>query len=164
MLTSHELFGFMSPALSQEILEHTFADDKDMYRATLAAIAQAGKVRPVFLERQPRAQRHPSMIAALSRPGLDLIASNLLRSWLLKKHSAVLIDYLDALGVPHKNGVVENLPDTVEDAKLNAAIDGLLAKHPREVVTVYLHAFNSMNDTRWANLDAMLKNDARLQF
>jgi hypothetical protein len=154
----------MTPALSLEILEHTFANDKEMYRATLQAVAQAGKVRPIFLERQPRGQRHPTMIAALSRPAQELIAGNLLRAWLLKKHAGVLTDFLDAVGVPHKNGVVDDLPASVEDAKLNAAVDGLLAKHPREVVMVYLHAFNSMNDTRWTNLDTMLQNDTRLQF
>ena len=164
MLTSHELFGFMSPALAAEILEHSYAQDKPLYRATLGAVAQARKVRPVFLERQSRAERHPGMVAALSRPALETAAQALLQGWLMKKQTVLLGDFLDALGVPHQHGAVEGLPPAVADAKLLAAVDAVLAKHPREAVVVYLNAFNSMNQSGWTNLDALLKTDARLQF
>ena len=39
MLTSHELFGFMSPALANEIVAFTHESDKPAYKATLAAVA-----------------------------------------------------------------------------------------------------------------------------
>ena len=35
MLTSHELLGFMSPALALEILTYAHETDKPLYRATL---------------------------------------------------------------------------------------------------------------------------------
>ena len=163
MLSSHELFGFMSPSLAGDILEFTFSAEKDLYRATLNSVAQARKLRPVFLERQARVERHPTMIASLSRPGQELVAANLIRGWLMKKHSAVLIDFLDALGIAHQQGAVEDLPPAMDDTRLRSAIDALLAKHPPEVVSVYLNAFSAMNDSGWTNLDAMLKTDARLQ-
>ncbi len=50
MLTAHELIGFMPPKLAAEILEHAHSSEKELYKATLAAVAQARKVRPVFLE------------------------------------------------------------------------------------------------------------------
>jgi ABC-type sugar transport system substrate-binding protein len=59
--------------------------------------------------------------------------------------------------------VVDDLPATVDDEKLKAAIENLLAKHPPEVVAVYLNAFNDMNEASWANLKTMLENDPRLQ-
>src|SRR3974377_1551921 len=110
MLTSHELLGFMSPALALEILTYIYETDKPLYRAALSAVAEARKLRPVFLERQPRPQRHAAMLATLSRPALDLVAGNLIRAWLLKKHKQMLVDFLDALGIPHQEGVVEELP------------------------------------------------------
>ena len=163
MLTSHELFGFMSPALAGDILEFTFTSEKELYRATLHAVAQSRKLRPLFLERQPRTQRHPTMIATLSRPAQELAAANLIRGWLMKKHTALLIDFLDALGIVHQQGAVEDLPPAMDDAKLRGAIDVLLAKYPKEVVAVYLNAFSAMNDSGWTNLGEMLKSDPRLQ-
>ena len=164
MLTAHELLGFMSPHLAAEILEFAFSSDKELYKATLAAVAQARKVRPVFLERQPRVERHKTMLASLGRPAMEPAAGGLLRGWLLKKHTALLKDFLDALDVPHKDGVVDDLPETMDDVKLHAAVDALLAKHPAEPVIVYLHAFYEMNEARWPNLKTMLETDPRLQF
>jgi hypothetical protein len=163
MLTSHELFGFMSPALANEIVAFTHDSEKPAYKATLAAVAQARHVRPVFLERQPRPQQHAEMIASLARPALETAAGGLIRAWLLKKHKAMLVDFLNALAIENKDGVVDDLPKEMDDAKLKSAIETLLAKHPPEVVAVYLNAFNDMNEAHWANLKTLLESDARLQ-
>ncbi len=163
MLTSHELFGFMSPALANEIVAFTHESDKPAYKATLAAVAQARHVRPVFLERQPRTQQHAEIIASLARPVLETAAAGLVRAWLLKKHQAMLVDFLNALGIENKDGVVDDLPKEMDDAKLKSAIETLLTKHPPEVVAVYLNAFNDMNEAHWANLKTLLESDARLQ-
>ncbi len=163
MLKSHELIGFMSPGLANEILLYAFESDKPLYRTVLAAVAEARHVRPVFMERQPKVQRHAAMLATLSKPSLDTVTANLLRTWLLKKYKDMLVDFLDALGITHKDGVVDDLPETMDDEKLKAAVDKLVAKYPREVVAVYLNAFNDMNEVGWPNLKAMLTTDPRLQ-
>ncbi len=165
MLKSHELLGFMSPDVANDILNYTFESDKPTYKAVMKGIADARKVRPVFLERQPRGQRHALMISTLSRPGLDQVAGNLIRAWLVKKHKALLVDFLNALGVSNVDGVVEDadLPATVDDEKLKAAVETILAKHPPEVVAVYLNAFNDMNEAGWVNLKTLLESDSRLQ-
>jgi len=163
MLTSHELFGFMSPGLANDIIAFTFESDKPTYRATLGAVAQARHLRPVFLERQPRPQRHAMMVATLSRPGLETVAGGLIRAWLLKKYEAMLVDFLNALEIKNERGVVENLPARMDDAKLKSAIDVLVAKYPPEVVAVYLNAFNDMNEANWPNLKTILTSDSRLQ-
>lgn len=163
MLKSHELLGFMSPGLANEIISFAFENEKPTYRAVLATVAEARHVRLVFLERQPRAQRHAEMLATLCRPALDQAAATLLRTWLVKKHTAMLVEFLNALDIPNENGVVEDLPPSVDDTKLKTAVDGLLAKHPPEVVAVYLNAFNDMNEANWTSLKQLLESDARLQ-
>ena len=163
MLTSHELLGFMSPPLALEILTYTYESDKPLYRAALGAVAEARKLRPIFLERQPRPQRHTAMLATLARPPLELVAGNLLRAWLLKKHKQMLVDFLDELGIAHQDGVVDELPAAMDEAKLRAAVDVLLGKYPPEVVAVYLHAFSEMNTVGWSPLKTMLETDPRLQ-
>jgi hypothetical protein len=163
MLTSHELFGFMSPALANEIVAFAHESDKPAYKATLAAVAQARHVRPVFLERQPRPQQHAEMIQSLSRPTMEAAAAGLIRAWLVKKHKAMLVDFLNSLGIENKDGVVDDLPKEMDDAKLKSAVEVLLGKYPPEAVAVYLNAFNDMNEAHWANLKTLLEGDARLQ-
>jgi len=164
MLKSYELLAFMPAEMAQQIVEQMFEADKPVYRAALAAVAQARHLRPVFLERQPRAQRHQTMLATLTKPALETAAGGLIRGWLLKKQNAMLCDFLTSLGLDHKEGVVDNLPEQVADEKLNAAVESLLAKYPRETVAVYLHAFNAINETDWPNLNKLLETDSRLQF
>jgi hypothetical protein len=161
-MKAHELFRDISPTLAAEILEYTFANDKALYRATLDGVSQARKVRAVFMERQPRAERHATMAAFLARPNMEMAADSLLRNWLLKSHTSLLSDFLDALKIKHDKGVVEELPPTVEDEPLKAAIENLLLKYSQEIVAIYLHAFHQMNETRWPNLEALLQKDDRL--
>ncbi len=163
MLKSYELLGFMSPNLANEIIAGVYEAEKPTYKATLQAVANARHLRPVFLERQPRPQQHATMLATLTRPALDLAAGTLIRTWLVKKQNAMLVDFLNALGIQNTEGVVEDLPESMEDEKLKAAVELLLTKYPPETVAVYLHAFNDMNEANWSNLKAMLESDPRLQ-
>jgi hypothetical protein len=104
------------------------------------------------------------MAAMLSKPRLELVAANLLRDWLMRDKLPMLKDFLDKLGVKHKDGAVDDLPATIGEAELKGAVDLLLSKYPPEEVAIYLNAFYAINDVRWPNLDVMLKEDARLQF
>ena len=162
-MTSSDLFARMPAALATDILVFNHDNERRLYKAAIDAVAQARRVRPVFIERQPRADQHALMVASLGRPAFAVAADTLLRNWLLKKHSSILTGFLDALGIPHEKGVVGDLPKTVEDTALRSAVDTLLGRHPHDVVAVYLIAFNSMNGENWTNLDELLKTDPRLQ-
>lgn len=163
MMTLNELIGFMSPGLANEILESTYTNDKAMYRAITAEVAGALKLRPAFFEKKPRTERNKVILDMLTRPRMQATAGTLLRGWLLKSESSMLGDFLDALGVPHKNGVVDDFPEQVEESKLNDAVEKLLAKYPAEKVIVYLNSFSAMNDASWEALNKKLKEDTRLQ-
>ncbi len=164
MLTFHELIGFMSPKMANRILEDTQANNREVYRALVASMAQAQKMRPVFIGRQPKERRHKSFVQMLSRAGSEEHAGNLIRGWLFKEHKDVLTGFLGKLGIKHEEGMVDDLPESISDDALNAAVDLLIEKYDRELVAVYLTAFNASNENRWGNLDALLAEDERLQF
>ena len=154
----------MSPALANDILSFIFESDKPAYKATLAAVAEAKHVRPVFLERQPRAERHATMLAALTKPQLDAAAAALHPRLAGEKAQG------DAGGFPErarhpatKTAWWKICRRAMDDAKLKAAVEILLGKYPHEVVAVYLNAFNDMNAANWPNLKTMLETDTRLQ-
>ena len=164
MLTFHELIGFMSPKMANRILEDTQANNREVYRALVASMAQAQKMRPVFIGRQPKERRHKSFVQMLSRAGSEEHAGNLIRGWLFKEHKDVLTGFLGKLGIKHEEGMVDDLPESISDDALNAAVNLLIEKYDRELVAVYLTAFNASNENRWGNLDALLADDERLQF
>jgi len=163
MMTLNEIIGFMSPELANEILDDTFKEDKQLYKAISGEVAGALKLRPVFFEQKPRNERNKIILDMLTRPRMQASAATLLRGWLVKSEAGMLADFLDTLGIEHKNGVVEDFPETVEEAKVNAAVDKLLEKYPHEKVLVYLNSFSAMNDAPWEALTKRLKDDKRLQ-
>jgi hypothetical protein len=77
----------------------------------------------------------------------------------------MLCDFLDHLGIPHdENGTISEIPTAPSREKLEEAATALLAKHDPAVVTVYLHAFQALDDDGgWPTLDALLAEDPRLK-
>ena len=163
MLTFHEMIGFMSPKMANRILEDTQANNREVYRALVASMAQAQKMRPVFIGRQPKERRHKSFVQMLSRAGSEEHAGNLIRGWLFKEHKDVLTGFLGKLGIEHEEGMVNDLPESISDDALNGAVNLLIEKYDQELVAVYLTAFNASHENRWGNLDTLLAEDERLQ-
>ena len=163
-MTASDIFQRLSPGLSEQVLSFLQASDKPTYKVAIQTLATQRKLRPVFVERKPRAERHVWMQTALSRPASEQIAANLLQMWLMGAQSGVLCDFLDALGIEHdEQGGIDTLPPCPEPEKLRAAVDGLLAKYPAETVTVYLQCFQGMDIAGWPPLAEMLANDERLR-
>ena len=75
----------------------------------------------------------------------------------------MLTSFLEKLEIEHEEGMVDDLPETMSDEKLNGAVDMLLEKYALELVAVYLTAFYASNEDRWDNLDSLLADDERLQ-
>ena len=81
MLTFHELMGFMSPKMANQILDDTQTNNKDVYRALVVSMAQVLKARPVSLA--PTEGTAPqNFVQSLSKPGFEEHAGNLIRGWL----------------------------------------------------------------------------------
>jgi hypothetical protein len=163
MMTLNEIIGFVSPELANEILDDVFATDKPLYKSISAEVAAALRLRPVFFEQKPRNERNKIILDMLTRPRMQTTAATLLRGWLVKTEAPMLSDFLDTLEIKHTNAVVEDFPETVDETKLNQAVDKLLEKYPHEKVLVYLNSFSAMNDSPWESLSKRLHDDKRLQ-
>ena len=162
-MKAHEIYQRISPALNEQLLSSLFASDKPAYKATLVALGNQRKLRPIYLERKPRAERHTWMQQAMGQKVSDEIALNLLQFWLLTSQQSMLTDFLDALGIQHDGkGAVEEMPASPDKEKLAAAIEPLLGKYPHENVAVYLQTFQCMNDPIWEPLEELLTSDSRL--
>jgi hypothetical protein len=135
-----------------------------MPESTCSLILAQRKLRSIFVERKPRAERFAWIKEALGRRQNEPFAANLLQIWLVSRHSAMLCDFLDSLGIKHDdNGTVEQIPSQPEKPAIEAAVGGLLEKYDPALVTVYLHAFQALDETGWPLLDEVIAADSRLQ-
>jgi len=101
----------------------------------------------------------PGMMMAMLRlnvPSVFLYGGSILPGR-FEGRDVTVLDVFEAVGA-HAAG-----RNDMDDAKLRAAVDQLLAKYPREVAAVYLHAFQEMNEVEWPNLKTMLESDKRLE-
>lgn len=163
-MAPHEIFSKMTPCVASQIFGFLFEKEKPLYKATIDTLAKKRNLRPIFVERKPRDERFAWLKDSLARAANDGVAAHLLQVWLIGTQSALLSDFLDALGIAHdENGTVEQLPPAPAKEQLTAAVDTLLAKHDAAVVTVYLHTFQALHEEGgWPTLAELLQEDARL--
>jgi hypothetical protein len=164
-MKSYEIFQRISPPLAAEILSYAQKEQNAVFKTAIQTLAAQRKLRPVFIERKPPAERYAWLQGALARKPSDTLAAHLLQAWLLGARKPMLCDFLDSLGIRHDDdGTVEQLPDAPPKEQLRQSIDQLLVKYPAQNVAVYLHAFHDMDSTvTWPPLGELLADDERLK-
>ena len=164
LMTSYEIFGHCSSQLANEIFIYLQEKEKPVYRAVIQNLANQRKLRPVFIERKPKSERHIWLQQALARKPADDLATQVLQIWLLGAQQPLICQFLDALQIKHDGkGVVDQLPPEPEAEQLRSAVDLILGHYSPEVVTIYLRLFLMMDDAGWKKLREMLETDGRLK-
>ncbi len=164
MLKPHDIFARMPAPSADQLFGFLHEREKPLYKATIDTLAKQRKLRPVFVERKPRAERHEWMRDVLGKKANEPVAAHLLQIWLVGAHAPLLCDFLDALGIAHdENGTIEKLPSAPPKEKLAEVVASLFAKHDAGVIAVYLHAFQALDDAGWSTLDELLAEDPRLK-
>src|SRR6478736_1316044 len=76
----YEIFSKLSPELTNQIFAYLLESEKPVYKAMIQNIATRRKLRPIFIERKPRNERHIWLQQALSLKSADDITMQLLQS------------------------------------------------------------------------------------
>jgi hypothetical protein len=71
--------------------------------------------------------------------------------------------FLDAVGIPHKEGEVENLPEEIPAEKAKAGVAALLKEYPADKVAVYLTLFQDQRPGGWSTLTDAIAAEPSLQ-
>lgn len=78
----------------------------------------------------------------------DQLALALLLEWLMRHHRSMLVDYLDFLGVKHRQGETdEDFCVTKSEDQLRAGVGELLKKYPPAHVATYLLLVGALQET-----------------
>jgi len=121
--------------------------------AALTALVKARNLRPqAAMALAPDAQAR--ILATVLDPG-EPLAQGLLVSLHLGQRRALLGAFLDALSLPHENGVLKEEADSaapVEVEKAKAAV-AALAPFPVSEVRTYLNTLWLQDPDRWAALE-----------
>ena len=141
-------------------------EERNLYKSTVATLAQDRKLRTVFIQKKPVAAQIEWMIQTLKLKSSDMIAEHLFQVYFMQGQQDLLVAFCDAMGIEHdgKGSVDGELPADLDADKLKAAVDTLIESNDPQLVSLYLHIFNLQRDNGWASITAILESDARLAF
>jgi len=135
-----------------------------VYKNAVATLAQDRKLRPIYVQQKSLAEQYAWLLKTLCLKPCDTIGEHLLQAWFLAGNQPLLAAFCDTMGIPHdgKGSVQGELPAELDAAKLDAAVDSLVAEYAPKLVALYLHVFNLQVPDGWAALSAKLAADERL--
>ena len=121
----------------------------DQIQAVLI-ISQQKKFRPktVLALDEDRKARHLAGLASLP----DGLAARALILYHLAEQRPMMGAFLDALGIKHENGLIEDDAVAPEGGKVALAATTIAGQFPREAVSLYLSTLLSQDPETWGGL------------
>jgi hypothetical protein len=159
-MRSYQVFAAMSPDRSQAVLHKLSDQVPQMFKQALIAASASMSARPVYLQRQPFEKQAQAIRRALSRVAANAIAEELLAVYFLECRKELLIEWLDALGIEHDEGSLnEDTPETPSSATLKKAHDKFCAVDDDDDRQLLLSAFAAQSAIDWPDLESLLNTD-----
>lgn len=154
---SNDVFSRMTREQAERFLEELRLQSSTGAAVALSAAANAFKLRPQFLRRQPRARQAEWMRRALSRAASATVAEEVLAEYFLAGHRKLVGELLDAFGVDHEDGELrgEN-PPCPDSGTLENAVQAFRKGEGRERRDLLLRAFAAQTAISWPELEALL--------
>jgi len=104
-----------------------------------ADVAKSLRFRPMAIRKLPMEQRAKRARMLVESTKNANLAYELVGGYLLKSCKDLVVGFLEATGVPHKDGMIEDIEGAAPASdKIAGAVSDLDAKFPREDVTLYL--------------------------
>lgn len=148
-----QLWKQLSPERKAQAAEAFWRDENAAMEQAeaVATIAQRLKFRPKSAMALPIEKKTRYL---LSMPALnEAVAARLLVVYHLEHQRAMMGSFLDALGIKHENGLIENeSPEPPDPEKLKAAAATLAESYPPEDVALYLSTLLWQDPDTWGGL------------
>ena len=165
-MRSYQVFAAIPSGSAVELLRSLAEASPIAFAQAVAAASVALKSRPSYLQRLPFEKRAEAVRRALARVAASEVAEETLAVYFLECRKDLLVEWLDVLGLPHDDGMLEgDAPPAPQTADLEKAIttfrespkssaqatgeEGML----RELL---LHAFAAQNAIDWPDLESRL--------
>jgi len=127
----------------------------------VAAAAAAMKARPAFLRKQPFGRRVQAVRRSLARVGGDAVAEELLAVYFLECRKDLLVEWLDAAGVKHEDGLLtEEAPPQPDPETLRACVERFRSASDDEDRELLLRAFAAQRSVDWPELERLIAERA----
>jgi hypothetical protein len=156
---AYQVFARMTPERTHALLEGLRKGAPAVYTQALGAASVWLRARPQFIAKQSPEKRAQLVRRALSRIATNLIAEEVLAAYFLQVKKALLIEWLDAIGLAHEDGALkaDAPPEPPRDA-LEKAVAAFRAK-PDDAAdrALLLEAFAAQSAIDWPALEELIR-------
>ena len=142
------------------LLESTDTSGNKMRGIILEALATAMRFRPEFLRRRKPAENLPPLVKRIGTRDFERFRDDVIRAWLVARHRPMLVAFLEASGIPQKDGYVDGDPPAPAPSQFEAGISRILAQYKARDVGLYLGYLRLYGDDFWSALGEALSNKA----
>ena len=148
----HLLWRRMSEAQKQSAADAFWRepDNIEQQIEAMALLAHQLKARPRFVQGLPVERRAHYLAHFPNMP--DPMAARLLVSYHLAHQRPMMGAFLDALGIKHENGLIEEDAVKPEAEKVGPAAAKLAEQFPADDVRIYLNTLLSQDPETWGGL------------
>jgi len=155
-MRSNQVFSRMNADEALRFLNRLKDEAPTVAKVALGAAAEAFKLRPAFLKRQPRARQAEWVRRALGRNVGAMIAEEVLASYFIEQRTDLLIELLNELGIEHDEGALKGTPECPPKKKLEAVVKKFRGGDDAETRELLLLAFAGQSAIDWALFDQVL--------
>ena len=151
-LTPARLWKRMTPAHRQKAALAFWQADEAVDDQIQAAMLIAGqkKFRPKYVLGLDEEKRSKHLASMASVP--ETVAARALIAYHLEEQRPMMGAFLDALGIAHENGVIQEDDVKPDAAKLAPAVDAIEKGFPAEDVALYLNVLVCQDPGTWGGL------------
>ena len=128
---------------------------QEVYASAVGAIIKARHLRPQVARSMPPEEQGRALASVLD-PG-EPVAAALLVALHLGARREMLRVFLDAVGLPHEDGILKEEADAVDlrEPRLRAGAEALKAKFRTDEIRTYLNTLWLQDPERWDGLRAL---------
>ena len=156
-MKAYQVFARMSEARTHALLEGLRQHAPVVYEQALAAASVWLRARPQFVRKQSPEKRAKLVRQALARVSTSIVAEEVLAAYFLQVKKPLLIEWLDALGVRHKDGgLEEDAPAQPERSALEEALARYRKDDDAEDRALLLEAFAAQSAIDWPVLEELI--------
>jgi hypothetical protein len=152
LLTPSRLWKKMTPERRFRAARAFWLDDQstnDQVQAVML-ISQQKHFRPKTIVSLDIDRKAKHLASLPSVP--DTIAARALVGYHLSEHRPMMGQFLDALGIPHEEGLIQDEATKPDPDKMKAAVDSIAGAFPSEDVSLYLNTLVCQDPETWDRL------------
>lgn len=143
----------------QVFLEGKDTFSSDVLPRVLQELAVALKFRVTFLKRLPMGEKVRHLRRLADSPTLRHVCDDLLRSWVVRRKTEMLVCFVEAQGLKHNNGIVDDSVTQADLKSVKKGVQAVLKQFPPREVALYMGIMLSAGGDFWVGLSEAVEKE-----